>query len=173
VLEVQKLAWFLERSIQQRGLEDVLDLQFQADRYGPYSPRLNHLLNALDGSYLHSEKRISDCGPMDTISFAEAEADVVGLFLRTSDAKPYAAVIEDTDKLIDGFQTPLGMELLATVDWLLIREHCQPTVKALREGLARWPAGSEAGKRKQRLFDDRLMGLALNRLVSAPAASVA
>ncbi len=164
LLEVQKLAWFLERSIRRRGLDDVLKLQFQADRYGPYSPRLNHLLNALDGSYLRSDKRISDCGPMDTIAFADSEAEVVALFLRTEAAKPYAAALEETDMLIDGFQSPLGMELLATVDWLLVREGCHPNVAAIRSGLAGWPGGADAGQRKQRLFDDRLLKLALDRL---------
>lgn len=165
LLEVQKLAWFLERSIWRRGLDDVLKLQFQADRYGPYSPRLNHLLNALDGSYLRSDKRISDCGPMDTIAFSETEADVITLFLRTPEAKPYATALEDTDTLIDGFQSPLGMELLATVDWLIVKEGCKPEVASIREGLDRWPGGSDAGKRKQRLFDNRLLELALDRLM--------
>jgi hypothetical protein len=142
----------------------VLKLQFQADRYGPYSPRLNHLLDALDGSYLRSDKRISDCGPMDTIAFAESEAEVVALFLGTSEAKPYAAALEETDALIDGFQSPLGMELLATVDWLLTKEGCSPDLLSLREGLARWPGGADAGQRKQRLFDDRLLELAIERL---------
>jgi O-acetyl-ADP-ribose deacetylase (regulator of RNase III) len=166
LLEVQKLAWFLERSIRRRGLADVLQLRFQADRYGPYSPRLNHLLDALDGSYLRSDKRISDCGPMDTIAFADGEADVVAIFLRTAEAKPYAAALDDTDTLIDGFQSPLGMELLATVDWLLTKERCEPTVASLREGLGRWPSGDGAGDRKQRLFDERLLELALSRLTS-------
>jgi O-acetyl-ADP-ribose deacetylase (regulator of RNase III) len=164
LLEVQKLAWFLERSIRRQGLDDVLKLQFQADRYGPYSPRLNHLLDALDGSYLRSDKRISDCGPRDTIAFAEDRAEVVALFLRTEEAKPYAAALEETDALIDGFQSPLGMELLATVDWLLTNEGCKPELTALREGLARWPGGADAGQRKQRLFDHRLLELALDRL---------
>lgn len=173
LLEVQKLAWFLQRSIRRRGLYDVLKLPFEADRYGPYSPCLNHLLNALDGSYLRSDKSISDCGPMDTIAFADAEAGKVALFLRSAEAKPYAAALEETDNLIDGFQSPLGMELLATVDWLLTREGCQPTVAALREGLARWPGGADAGQRKLRLFDDRLLQLALTRLASCeqPAAT--
>ena len=173
LLEVQKLAWFLERSIRRHGLADVLKLQFQADRYGPYSPRLNHLLDALDGSYLRSDKRISDCGPMDTIAFAENEAEVVALFLRTPEAKPYAAALEDTDTLIDGFQSPLGMELLATVDWLLTKEGCSPDVPSLRQGLARWPGGADAGQRKQRIFDDRLLELALGRLIESSATTPA
>ena len=56
-LEVQKLCWFLERTIHQMGIEDPLDLRFSADKYGPYSDRLRHLLNGLDGSYLHCEER--------------------------------------------------------------------------------------------------------------------
>ncbi len=34
------------------------------------------------------------------------------------------------------------MELLATVDWLMVEEGCAPTLSALREGLHRWPAGT-------------------------------
>ena len=165
LLEIQKLAWFLERAIQNQALEDVLDLRFQADRYGPYSPRLNHLLNALDGSYLRSDKRISDCGPMDTIGFADAKADVLATYLRSGDGKRYAPVLDETDRLIDGFQSPLGMELLATVDWLLRREQCAPTIEAVRQGLARWSGGAEAGQRKQALFDDQMLDLALHRLI--------
>lgn len=171
LLEVQKLAWFLEREIERRGLGNVLNLRFQADRYGPYSPSLNHLLNALDGSYLHSDKRISDCGPMDTIAFNDSEAEVVSLFLKGAEAKPYAAVIEAIDSLIDGFQTPLGMELLATVDWLLLKQNCEPNVRSLREGLAAWPASKDAGLRKLRLFSDRMMELALNRLTGRDVVS--
>lgn len=165
LLEVQKLAWFLSKSIHARGLDDVLDLRFQADRYGPFSPRLNHLLNALDGSYLRSDKRISDCGPMDTIAFADSEAAVVDLYLRSAEAKPYAAVLEETGRLIDGFQSPLGMELLATVDWLIERERCPRDLPSIRTGLANWPAGEEAGARKLRIFNDRLLMLALDRLL--------
>lgn len=166
LLEIQKLAWFLSRGIHCSGLEDVLDLRFKADRYGPYSPRLNHVLNALDGSYLRSEKRISDCGPYDTIAYADSEIEKVALFLRGAAAKPYAAVLEATDALIDGFQSPLGLELLATVDWLIEREGSAPTVPALREGLGRWPGGPQAAARKKRLFDDRMLGLAVERLTS-------
>jgi len=32
-----------------------------------------------------------------------------------------------------------GMELLATVDWLIERENCGRTVAEIREGLSRWP----------------------------------
>ena len=36
LLEIQKLAYLLERSIEKLGLNNPIDLRFQADKYGPY-----------------------------------------------------------------------------------------------------------------------------------------
>ncbi|MCH8267632.1 MAG: macro domain-containing protein [Acidobacteria bacterium] len=166
-LEVQKLAWFLERTIHELQLDDPLDLRFVADKYGPYSERLRHLLNAMDGSYLHCDKRLSDAGPSDTIWFDETRRPFVELYLKQNDARPLRAILDRTADLIDGFESPLGMELLATVDWLKEREHCGPSVMDIRDGLRHWPAGTAAAERKLKLLDDRLIKLALDRLVSS------
>jgi hypothetical protein len=73
LLEIQKLAWFLERSIERVSPEhNPLELKFVAHKYGPYANRLDHLLNSLDGSYLRSEKRISDADPLDVIWFDDS-----------------------------------------------------------------------------------------------------
>jgi O-acetyl-ADP-ribose deacetylase (regulator of RNase III) len=165
-LEVQKLCWFLERSIQELGVDDPLDLKFVADKYGPYSDRLRHLLNSLDGSYLHCDKRLSDAGPTDTIWFDEERRQFIDLFLKQEDSRPLRAILDRTAERIDGFESPLGMELLSTVDWLIEREHCDRSVTAIRDGLCHWSAGPEAAARKQRLFNDRLIRLALDRLAS-------
>jgi O-acetyl-ADP-ribose deacetylase (regulator of RNase III) len=163
LLEIQKLAWFLERTIVRKGLENPLDLRFEADRYGPYADRLRHLLDDLDGSYLHCERRISDARPADTIWFDDSKTDRVAAFLN-SEVRSYIHALEETCAIIDGFESPLGMELLATVDWLLAREGCDRTVESLRDGLCRWPGGGDAARRKIRLFDSRLLSLALERL---------
>ena len=165
-LEVQKLCWFLERTIQEMRLDDPLDLRFAADRYGPYSDRLRHLLNGLDGSYLHCNKRLSDAGPTDTIWFEEEKKAFVEAYLKQSQFEHLRSILDRTSKLIDGFESPLGMELLSTVDWLLTRGQCEPTLAGIRAGLDHWPAGRDAAERKQRLFDDRLVNLALDRLTA-------
>ena len=167
-LEVQKLGWFLERTIQSLGIDDPLKLEFKADKYGPYSDRLRHLLDNLDGTYLHCEKRLSDAGPSDTISFNEDRRGYIELYLQQDAARTLRNVLDLTAKRIDGFESPLGMELLATVDWLIAREHCEPSIAGIREGLSKWPAGKAAAERKLRLFDDRLIDLALRQLVSPP-----
>lgn len=165
VLEIQKLAWFLGRETRAAGLADPLRLEFKANLYGPYADRLRHLLNGLDGSYLHSEVRLADASPSDTIAFDESRRERVALYLNT-EAASYRLALERTAKRIEGFESPYGMELLATVDWLLHREGRRPEVGDLRGGLAAWPGGKAAGARKLRIFDDRSLRLALERLLA-------
>jgi hypothetical protein len=168
LLEIQKLAWFLERSVEHLGLRNDLKLEFKAHRYGPFAPKLNHLLNSLDGSYLHCDRRISDASPLDVIWFDDSRKELVQSFLK-SEAKDVAPALELATTVIGGFESPFGMELLASVDWLLIREHVAPEVSAVREGLANWPADNAdgAGKRKSEIFDKRSVRIALAHLQSS------
>ncbi len=170
LLEVQKLAWFLEQEIVARGLKNSLDLRFVAHRYGPYSDRLRHLLDRLDGSYLHSEVRIADAKPTDLIFFNTEKRERVELYLR-SEASDYAEVLTAAADRIDGFESPFGLELLATVDWLIKKEHRRPEPADIKAGLASWQGGNGAAERKLSLFDDRSLQIALNRL--APGGSTA
>ncbi|MCK9194072.1 MAG: macro domain-containing protein [Nevskia sp.] len=169
LLEIQKLAWFLERNIKRAGLTP-LDLSFAPHKYGPYADRLRHLLEGLDGSYLHCDKRIGDADPLDVIWFNDGRKIFVQTYLK-NEAKEYLTALEATAALIDGFESPFGMELLATVDWLLTNEGVASTVPAVREGLRRWRDDLDAAERKDRLFDDRALGIALERLVPVAAAS--
>jgi len=166
LLEIQKLAWFLEREISACRLNNPLELQFTANRYGPYAERLRHLLDSLDGSYLHSQLRIADAKPTDLIAFNDSKRERLAAYLR-SEAKPYLEALERTAKKIDGFESPLGLELLASVDWLLSREGRRPELRDIKEGLSSWPGDRHVAERKLRMFDDRLIELALGRL-SAP-----
>jgi O-acetyl-ADP-ribose deacetylase (regulator of RNase III) len=167
LLEIQKLAWFLERGIEALSLDNPLDLQFSADRYGPYANRLMHLLDGLDGSYLRSQVRIPDAKPTDVIAFDDAKKARVRLYLR-SEASSYLPALERVSRQIDGFESPLGMELLATVDWLIAREQRQPELADIKAGLRAWPGGAGAGERKLRIFDDRILALAIERLIAEP-----
>lgn len=166
MLEIQKLAWFLERDIVELGLSNPLDLQFTANRYGPYADRLRHLLDGLDGSYLRSEVRVADARPGDAIGFNDSKKERVETYLRT-EAKEFLEALDRTARRIDGFESPLGMELLATVDWLLVREGRKAELEDVKAGLADWPSEQDAGQRKLAIFDDRLIGLALERLSTA------
>lgn len=163
LLEIQKLAWFLQKVIERQGLDNELRLDFRAMNYGPYANNLDHLLNALDGSYLKADKRIPDCSPLDVIWFNEREKAAVLAYLN-SEGKAWLPALDETSKLIDGFESPFGMELLSTVDWLLTQEGCEPTLAAVKGGIANWPAGQRWAQRKVELFNDDSLRFALERL---------
>ena len=165
LLEIQKLAWFLQRAIDQHQQEDVLKLHFDAHYYGPYAPNLSHLLNAMDGTYLKSDKRIPDSQPLDVIWFNDWEKEHVALWLNR-EAQTWLPALEQVSQLIDGFESPFGLELLASVDWLLTRGNCQPTLTSIKTGLHQWPAGKRWAERKLKLFDDNSLQFAIDRLMT-------
>lgn len=162
LLEVQKLAYFLERFNRKLGLP-LFEFGFTANRYGPYSEKLRHMLNGLDGSYLHCDKRLADAGPFEAINFDEPRREAVTLYMKT-EGKIHWPAVSATADLIDGFESPLGMELLATVDWLACEAGIDSSVTAIRTGLANWPGGEGSAARKLALFEDRLIKLALEAL---------
>lgn len=164
LLEIQKLAYFLEWTIEAKTLPNPLKLEFRAHRFGPYAHRLTHLLNGLDGSYLHCDKRLADADPLDIIWFDDSKRDHVAVYL-ASEAKDYREALDATTTYIEGFEAPLEMELLATVHWLIEHDRIEPRVDEVRVGLHKWP-GEHASERKLRLFDDRLIELALERIAT-------
>jgi O-acetyl-ADP-ribose deacetylase (regulator of RNase III) len=167
LLEIQKLGYFLERFVVQLGLENEMNFKFAANKFGPYSENLKHLLNGFDGSYLHCDKRLGDAAPFDVIHFDDAKKDKIAAYLTSPEVKAFRPALEKTSELIDGFESPLGMELLATVDWLVHEAGVEATVGSVRERLASWPGGKTAAERKLRLFEDRTIEIALSSLAAA------
>jgi hypothetical protein len=164
ILEVQKLGWFIERGVRRFQVSDPLKFEFQANRYGPYSHNLTKLLDSLDGSYLRCDKRLADADPLDLIWFNEAKYDRVQAYLNSGEGKEFSRVLEWAATTIDGFESPLGMELLATIDWMKQHDGIEPTVEGVMEGLKEWAGGEAAGQRKLKIFDPRLVAIALEKL---------
>lgn len=111
LLEVQKLAYFLQAAGQQ------LQLQFARHHYGPYAHNLNHVLRRLEGHYLRGAV---DVRPETEVSLVEGASDEARAFLR-GDAEANAR-LERLGALIRGFETPYGMELLSTVHMVAVEQ---------------------------------------------------
>jgi O-acetyl-ADP-ribose deacetylase (regulator of RNase III) len=168
--EVHELAWFLQRAIAEERLFDPLGLGFTVDRQGPRADTLRRVLAGLDGSFLHCERRMADARPFDRVWFDDRRRLEVDACLHGPEAGEYLPALERTAAVIAGFESSLGLELLATVDWLLCREGVEPLLAAVQDGIRRWPGGRVAGRRKQRLFDGRMLEAALRRLTEAQSA---
>mgnify|MGYP001169512450 FL=1 len=166
-LEVQKLVYMLNRSIASKGLADPFNLTFEANKYGPYADDLRHLLNSLDGHYLMSDKRIADSKAFDsTIRFNYEHKETIQHYLE-SQGSEYLSVLNEVSQVIDGFESPYGMELLATVDWLIYKEDIPPKLGDIKQGLENWFSQSKNkkwGQRKLKVFDDRSLAISIEHM---------
>ncbi len=165
MLEAQKLAWFLSRAMQRLNLtpNPIAD-NFAANRYGPYSDKVRHLLDSLDGSYLTCERRVADARPFDPIRFRHDRRGEVGAYLTSPGAAPYRPALEDATRVIDGFQSPHGLELLATVDWLTHAGGAALDAEGMMAAIASWPGPDGAAERKARVFTRHHVGVAVEHL---------
>ncbi len=112
-IEVQKLGYFLQVSGQD------LKLQFEKHHYGPYSEQLRHALNRMDGHFIVGLGDGVVDSEIEPTPDALAEADA---FIATSGEAALKIRLARLQTLIDGFQSPYGMELLATVHWVAHHE---------------------------------------------------
>lgn len=164
MLEAQKLAWFLRRATGVLGLDNPIGDDFVAYRYGPYSDAVRHLLDSLDGSYIACDTRIADAKPFETLRFNDGRRDHVAAYLTAPEAGMFRPVLEWASAAIDGFQSPYGMELLSTIDWLHEREAVPMELSAMMEAIPRWPGPPGSAERKAKIFPERDVGIAINHL---------
>jgi O-acetyl-ADP-ribose deacetylase (regulator of RNase III) len=165
-LEVQKLAWFLQRFIEAFNLPNPLRLKFEASRYGPYADNLRQLLNALDGSFLHCAKRLADAGPMEPITVDNNRVLEVTIFMKGQEVEAFRGALKATEEVIDGFETPFLMELLSSVDWIQRAHRRSLSTNEILDSLKSWPGGKTAARRKLALFDPGTIDLARERLAT-------
>ena len=115
VLEAQKLVYFLQR------FGENLRLEFTKVTYGPYAEKLTHVLADLDGHYLFGMKQ-KTAKPFDKLEINQKEIEKIYGFIEENCTPVQKERLEMVYKLIEGFESPLGMELLATVDYVIENE---------------------------------------------------
>jgi len=149
LLEIQKLAYFLQEAGQ------PLRLKYQAGHYGPYAPNLNKVLEALERHYTSG---YGDTQKPDVeIELLDGAAEEAEAFLSAHAAEHER--LARVNRLIDGFETPYGLELLASVHWLAV--HATPPAEDKHEaveGIAAW------NDRKRQMFRPDHIRLAWDRL---------
>jgi O-acetyl-ADP-ribose deacetylase (regulator of RNase III) len=107
LLEIQKLAYFLQEA------GERLRLDFVKGQYGPYAEALNRVLQRIEGHFIRGYGDRSGDSSVRVLPEGESSAREY-LSHKPETRKRIERVVE----LIEGFETPRGLELLATVDWL-------------------------------------------------------
>ncbi len=148
LLELHKLMYFLQEAGQN------LRLTYKKAIYGPYAENLRHVLNAIEGHMVTGYRDGGDEPRKQIRIVPEALAE----------AKAYIDEDEETRtnlqrvrQLVDGFETPQGLELLATTHWVA-KERRSTSPEVVTSGIHQW------NSRKRRQFSERQIGVALNIL---------
>lgn len=149
LLEIQKLAYFLQES----GMD--LRLRYVKHLYGPYAHNLNKVLEILEGHYIrgYGDTQKPD---VEITLLQDAEKAADNYLRQDRNASEHLERVAD---LVDGFETPYGMELMASVHWAFVHEGGVDSKTAV-EAMARW------NDRKRRLFKPEHIHLAWTRLNS-------
>lgn len=107
LLEIQKLAYFMQVA------GETLKLDFQKGSYGPYTETLHYVLQRMEGHFVRGYGDRSRSTAIGLLPGAIDKADeLLQQYPQTRDR------LERVGQLIEGFETPYGMELLATVHWV-------------------------------------------------------
>ena len=148
LLEVQKLAYFLQAA------GEPLRLNYVAHTFGPYADNLNHVLQRIEGHFIRG---YGDRSAKAEIQLMPNATERATKFLET---KPEAEKhLERVKNLIEGFETPYGMELLSTVHWVVTHEKgVQGDLDAIRAKIESW------NKRKKSLMKPQHIQKAYSRL---------
>lgn len=153
LLEVQKLMYFMQVS------GEPLQLTYEKGSYGPYAPSLRHVLNTLEGHYIsgYGDGGDDPKKPLRLIPGAVKDADE---YLQKNDVRTIVH-LDKVSELVNGFETSFGLELLATVHWLLATEKIQDDEELIRTVHA-W------NSRKQRFTPHQILQ-ARNQLATSGA----
>jgi hypothetical protein len=148
LLEVHKLMYFMQEAGQ------PLKLRYVAAPYGPYAENLRHVLQAIEG-YLISGYADGGDVPDKQLQLVPGAMSDAQSFL--DDHPEVRTRLNRVADLVDGFETPFGLELLSTVHWVASREPVNTPNDVIDRTYA-W------GIRK-RQFSERQLYLALDRLI--------
>lgn len=147
LLEVHKLLYFMQEGGEQ------LRLKFVKAPYGPYAENLRHVLRAIEG-YLVVGYADGGDAPSKSLALVPGAVEDARAFL-TENADTRAN-FDRVSELVDGFESPFGLELLATVHWIAKHDG----VRTSEDVIAR----TYAWNSRKRQFTPRQIGIALSVL---------
>ncbi len=148
LLEVHKLMYFMQYA------GEPLRLRFKEGPYGPYAENLRHVLRAMEGHMISGYVDDGD-QPDKTLNLLPDVAEEALTFLdRHPESHQRFAKVAD---LIEGFESSFGLELLATVHWLVDRDE---SIKSRQDLVNRVYDWNDAKRR----FTPRQIGIAADML---------
>ena len=147
LLEAHKLMYFMQEA------GEPLRLRYAKAPYGPYADNLRHVLNEIEGHFVlgYADGGGDPEKPLDLIPGAIEDAEAVLQRQRETRTR-----FERVAELVYGFESSFGLELLATVHWVMKREVAEPIEDVV--------ACTHDWHERKRRFTPRQIALAAARL---------
>ena len=147
LLEVHKLMYFMQEA------GEPLRLRYAQAPYGPYAENLRHVLREVDGHFVSGYGDGGDAPERELTVVPGAETDAERFLGGHPDTHSRFERVVD---LVEGFETPFGLELLSTVHWVANRDPTR-NKDTVASAVYSWSD-------RKRQFSPRQIGLALDVL---------
>jgi O-acetyl-ADP-ribose deacetylase (regulator of RNase III) len=149
LLEVHKLMYFMQEA------GEPLELDYVQGIYGPYAERLRHLLKRVEG---HLISGYADGGDAPDKRLELVPGAVADAYAFLKDDEAMRSRFDRVADLVEGFETPYGLELLSTIHWVVAKRGA----RTLEEVLTVTHAWNE----RKRRFTSKQIALAVNVLAA-------
>ena len=148
LLELQKLMYFMQEA------GEPLRLKFIKGTYGPYATNLKNVLHHIDNHFItgYGDGGDNPEKPIEYLPEAVEEAEEF-LASHTKTNEHFDRVVD----LIQGFESPYGMELLATVHWLATKDNAKDIEDVVKK-VGEW------SPRKAEIIQEKHIKIAYNLL---------
>jgi O-acetyl-ADP-ribose deacetylase (regulator of RNase III) len=108
LLEVHKLMYFMQEA------GEPLKLRYTQAPRGPYAENLRHVLHAIEGYFVSGYADGGDIPDKELMLVPGATADADRFLAQHPETQARFRQVAD---LVEGFESPFGLELLSTVHW--------------------------------------------------------
>ena len=135
LLEVHKLMYFMQEA------GEPLRLRFVKALYGPYAGNLRQVLIRIEGHLISGYADGGDVPDRQIELVPGAVVDAENFLANCSDTR---GRFDRVAGLVEGFETPFGLELLSTIHWVAVREGANTAEQAV--------AGTFAWSERKRRF---------------------
>ena len=147
LLEVHKLMYFMQEA------GEPLRLNYVKYLYGPYAKNLSHVLKAVEGHLIAGYRDGGDA-PDKPLTLVPGAIEEAKKFIDQNEIS--ISRLDRVAHLIEGFESPFGLELLATVHWVMSREGARQRESVERQ-VYNW-------NDRKRQFTPRQIAIAEDRL---------
>jgi O-acetyl-ADP-ribose deacetylase (regulator of RNase III) len=147
LLELHKLMYFMQEA------GEPLHLKYKKAIYGPYAENLRHVLNDIEGHLVFGYADGGDA-PDKQIKLVPGAIEDAAAFLEQHTET--RARFDKVAKLVEGFESPFGLELLSTVHWVIHKENVHTLIDVEKHAYA-WSD-------RKRQFTPRQIALAVDML---------